>query len=147
MIEMLGCPVGLSDHTMGVAVPIAAVALGACVIEKHFTLSRADGGVDSAFSLEKEELKALVDETYNAWQAMGRVSYQVSDKEEKSKKFRRSIYFVKDMQAGEVIKEEYVRCIRPGYGLEPKKLEGLIGKKVSRSVTNGEPVSSELVVI
>lgn len=140
MSEMLGCPVGLSDHTMGVAVPIAAVALGACVIEKHFTLSRADGGVDSAFSLEKEELKMLVDETYNAWQATGKVSYQAGEKEENSKIFRRSIYFVKDMQAGEVISEEHIRCIRPGYGDEPKKLYDLIGKKINKPVKLGDAV-------
>ncbi len=140
MSEMLGCPVGLSDHTMGVAVPIAAVALGACVVEKHFTLSRADGGVDSAFSLEKEELKMLVDETYNAWHAIGKVSYQASDKEEKSKIFRRSIYFVKDMEPGEVITESHIRCIRPGYGLKPKHYDYIIGKEMRAKVEAGSAV-------
>ena len=140
MSEMLDCPVGLSDHTMGVAVPIAAVALGACVIEKHFTLSRADGGVDSAFSLEKEELKMLVDETYNAWQAMGKVSYQAGEKEEKSKIFRRSIYFVKDMQPGDVITEDHIRCIRPGFGAAPKFYEVALGKKANKKIDVGQPL-------
>ncbi len=143
MSEMLGCPVGLSDHTMGVAVPIAAVAMGACVIEKHFTLSRADGGVDSTFSLEKEELKILVDETHNTWKAMGKISYQAGEKEEKSKKFKRSIYFVKDIKSGEIITKEHVRCIRPGYGLNPEKLEGLIGKTVKKNFTAGENTSEK----
>ncbi len=140
MCEMLGCPVGLSDHTMGVAVPIAAAALGACVIEKHFTLSRADGGVDSAFSLEKEELKMLVDETYNAWQAIGKVSYQTGEKEEKSKSFRRSLYCVKDIQAGEVITEEHIRCIRPGFGAAPKFYDVALGKKANKKIEVGQPL-------
>ena len=144
--EMFGCPVGLSDHTMGISVPIASVALGACVIEKHFTLSRADGGVDAAFSLEKEELKSLVTEVNNAWQALGRICYVAGEKEEKSKIFRRSVYFVKDMHQGEKISENHIRTIRPGYGVEPKEYEKLLGKKVSRDVCAGESVSDQVFI-
>ena len=143
MAEMFNCQVGLSDHTMGIGVPIAAVALGATVIEKHFCLSRAEGGVDSDFSLEPHELKMLVEETKRAWQALGKVKYQTTKVEEKSKQFRRSIYFVKDMKAGEIITEDCIRCIRPGYGLEPKYWDDIIGTKVSNSVNIGWPVVRE----
>lgn len=145
MSEMFNCPVGLSDHTMGISVPIAAVALGACVIEKHFTLSRDDGGVDSAFSLEKEELKALVTEVNHAWQALGKVSYQTGEAEEKSKIFRRSIYFVKEMQAGDIITKEHIKCVRPGYGLAPKEYENVIGKKVGKEVHVGQALLDEFM--
>ena len=139
MAEMFGCQVGLSDHTMGVGVPLAAVALGATVIEKHFCLSRAEGGVDSAFSLEPHELKILVEESEKAWQALGKVKYKTSEVEEKSKQFRRSIYFVKDMKAGDIITEDCIRCIRPGFGLAPKYWDRLIGKVASRAIQKGEP--------
>ena len=140
MTDMLGCPVGLSDHTRGIAVPIAAVALGACVIEKHFTLSRSDGGVDSAFSLEKEELKMLVDETYNAWQALGSVSYRAGKAEKGASRFRRSIYFVKSIEAGEVITEEHIRTIRPGYGEIPSRFNDIIGRASVSGAEPGDPV-------
>lgn len=141
MAEMFNCQVGLSDHTMGIGVPLAAVALGATVIEKHFCLSRNEGGVDSAFSLEPHELKNLVVESERAWQSLGKVKYgSLSDQEKKSKQFRRSIYFVKDMKAGEVITEECIRCIRPGFGLEPKYYEKLIGAKTTRAVLKGTSV-------
>lgn len=140
LADMFQCQVGLSDHTMGVGVPVAAVALGATVIEKHFTLSRADGGVDSDFSLEPHELKLLVEETERAWQALGVVKYNVSKTEEKSKQFRRSIYFVKDMLAGDIVTEHSIRCVRPGYGLEPKHLAEILGKKLKATVVKGEPV-------
>ena len=140
MSQMFDCQVGLSDHTMGIGVPIAAVAVGATVIEKHFCLSRAEGGVDSDFSLEPHELKLLVEESKRAWQALGTVKYQTSEVEEKSKQFRRSIYFVKDMNAGDVITEDCIRCIRPGYGLEPKYWGRIIGHQLSCSVKSGERV-------
>jgi pseudaminic acid synthase len=145
LAEMLDCQVGLSDHTMGIGVPIAAVALGATVIEKHFCLSRKEGGVDADFSLEPAELKLLVEETHRAWQSLGKVNYQQSEVEEKSKQFRRSIYFVKDMKIGEEITEECIRCIRPGFGLEPKFWESIIGKKVSTNIPRGERVTWSLL--
>jgi pseudaminic acid synthase len=141
MAEMFDCQVGLSDHTIGVGVSIAAVALGATVVEKHFCLSRSEGGVDSDFSLEPYELKLLVDETKRAWQALGKINYKVSKVEEKSKKFRRSLYFVKDMKAGEIITEDCVRCVRPGYGLEPKCWDNIMGCRVSKDVERGSRVT------
>ncbi|MHB8056653.1 MAG: pseudaminic acid synthase [Desulfuromonadaceae bacterium] len=141
MRELFGVQVGLSDHSMGTGVAVAAVALGATVIEKHFTLSRADGGVDSSFSLEPEELKTLVVETERAWQALGQVSYGPTEKEKKSLVFRRSLYVVKDMKAGDVFTAENVRAIRPGYGLPPKYAEVVIGKTAKLAITRGTPVS------
>ncbi|MEM9820731.1 MAG: pseudaminic acid synthase [Bacteroidota bacterium] len=135
--------IGLSDHTMGIGVPVAAVALGACVIEKHFTLSRADGGVDSAFSLEPEELRALVVETKRAFQALGKVQYGVQAVERDNKRFKRSVYVVKDIQAGETFDQSNLRIIRPGDGLAPKYFEGLIGKKAKVEVKAGTPLSWE----
>ena len=114
--------VGLSDHTLGIAVAVAAVALGASVIEKHVTLSRAEGGVDSAFSLEPSELKALCDAATDAASAIGKVNYHRSDSENKNKSFRRSIYVVKDIEAGELFTKENIKVIRPGYGGQPKKI-------------------------
>jgi pseudaminic acid synthase len=126
--ELFDCEVGLSDHTMGIGVPIAAVTMGATVIEKHFCLSRAEGGVDSAFSLEPDELKSLVIETERAWQSLGKVQYGIQESEKKSLLFKRSIYVVKDIQAGEKFTEENIRVIRPGDGMAPKYYEGLLGK-------------------
>lgn len=140
MAQMFDCQVGLSDHTMGIGVPIAAVALGATVIEKHFCLSRAEGGVDSAFSLEPHELRALVEETEKAWLALGKVRYQATAVEEKSKQFRRSLYFVKDMKAGEIITEDCIRAIRPGFGLPVKDWDNVIGKQLGRDVYIGDRV-------
>ncbi|OGT39859.1 MAG: pseudaminic acid synthase [Gammaproteobacteria bacterium RIFCSPHIGHO2_12_FULL_36_30] len=137
--EMFDCQVGLSDHTMGIGVPLAAVTLGATVIEKHFTLCRADGGVDSDFSLEPHELKMLVEESEKAWNALGVVKYSASEIEEKSKQFRRSLYFVKDLKEGEIITEDAVRSIRPGYGLAPKYYFDIIGKIVKYAVKRGQP--------
>jgi N-acetylneuraminate synthase len=145
MRELFGCEVGLSDHSMGVGVSVAAVALGATVIEKHFTLCRADGGVDSSFSLEPEEMSSLVIETERAWQALGQVSYGPTEKELKSLVFRRSLYIVHDMKAGEVFTSENVRAIRPGYGLPPKYLDTIMGKKAAVDVKRGTPLSWELV--
>lgn len=139
--ELFNCEVGLSDHTMGLGVSVAAVALGASVIEKHFTLCREDGGVDSTFSLEPEEMKNLVVETERAWQALGQVSYGPTEREKKSLVFRRSLYVVKDMKAGEVFSRENMRAIRPGYGLPPKFIDMFLGKRVVRDLLRGAPVS------
>jgi N-acetylneuraminate synthase len=143
--ERFGCEVGLSDHTMGVGSAVAAVALGATVIEKHFTLRRADGGVDSAFSLEPEEFAALVAETKRAWQALGSVHYGLTDSEKSSLKFRRSLYVVKDLATGDVLDKDNIRCIRPGGGLPPKHYEVLLGRRVVKPVKKGTPVSWDIV--
>ena len=143
--QLFDCEVGLSDHTMGVGVSVAAVALGATVIEKHFTLSRADGGVDSSFSLEPAELRQLVVETERAWQSLGMVSYGPTEKERKSLVFRRSLYVVKDLKAGDVFTAENVRAIRPGLGLAPKYLDVVLGKSAARPITRGTPVSWDML--
>jgi len=135
--ELFGCEVGLSDHTMGVGVSITSVALGASVIEKHFTLSRADGGVDSAFSMEPAEMAQLVLESGRAWQAMGHVAYGPTEVEKKSLQYRRSLYVVQDIKAGDVLTKENVRAIRPGLGLSTKYLEKVLGKTVSQDVKRG----------
>lgn len=138
--QLFGCEVGLSDHTMGVGVSVAAVALGATVIEKHFTLKRADGGVDSAFSLEPEELKSLMVETERAWQSLGQVRYGPTEAEKKSLIFRRSLYIAEDMKAGDVLTTKNLRVIRPGEGLHPRHYDDLLGKRVSRDVKKGQAV-------
>lgn len=143
--ELFGCEVGLSDHTMGVGVAVASVALGATVIEKHFTLNRADGGVDSTFSMEPAEMAALVTESERAWQALGRISYGPTEKERKSLVFRRSLYIARDMKAGEVFTKENLRAIRPGFGLPPKYLTDLLGRKVAKEVKKGTPMSWDLL--
>jgi pseudaminic acid synthase len=145
MRKRFGCEVGLSDHTMGIGVAVAAVGLGACAVEKHFTLRRADGGVDSAFSLEPEELKALVVETERAWQALGTVRYGATEKEKKSLVFRRSLYVVQDLKAGDVLTRDNVRVIRPGLGLPPKFLDQVLGKTIKRAVKRGTPLTQDLV--
>lgn len=143
MKELFNCEVGLSDHTLGIGVAIAAVALGATVIEKHFTLSRAEGGVDSAFSMEPQEMAQLVRECKAARQALGQVKYDLSESE--SRAGRRSLYVVEDIKAGEPITEKNVRSIRPGRGLKPKYYETVLGKKVKRDVKFGTPLSWELI--
>jgi N-acetylneuraminate synthase len=140
MAAKFDCMVGLSDHTYGTAVPVAAVALGAVAIEKHVTLRRADGGVDSDFSLEPEELTRLVADCRIAWEALGRVSYQVSPSERAIRPLRRSLYVVKDLAPGEAITEAHIRSIRPGRGLAPKHLKAVLGKKAVRAVKRGEPL-------
>ena len=139
----LGVNIGYSDHTLGIEVPIAAVAMGAKVIEKHFTLARAEGGVDSAFSLEPEEMAALVVETERAWQALGKVRYGPTDAESKSLVFRRSIYISKDISAGELFDETNVRIVRPGDGAPPYLYSELIGKPARRNYSAGTPLSFE----
>jgi pseudaminic acid synthase len=143
--ETFGCEVGLSDHTMGVGVAVAAVALGATVVEKHFTLDRAEGGVDSAFSLEPEELAALVTETYRAWQSLGEICYGPTHGEIASLKFRRSIYITRDLAPGDILGEDNLRCIRPGGGLAPKYFDQLLGRKVAMAVKKGTPASWDLL--
>jgi N-acetylneuraminate synthase len=145
MRELFGCEVGLSDHTMGVGVSVASVALGATVIEKHFTLKRADGGVDSAFSMEPAEMAQLVIETERAWQALGHVSYGPTEAEKKSLQFRRSLYIVKDLKAGEVLTKENVRAIRPGLGLPTKYLEQVLGKRLGQDAKRGTPLAWSLI--
>jgi pseudaminic acid synthase len=135
--ELFGCEVGLSDHTMGVGVSVASVALGATVIEKHFTLNRADGGVDSMFSMEPAEMTQLVVESKRAWQALGQVSYGPTEAEKKSIQFRRSLYIVQDLKAGDKLTRESLRAIRPGLGLPTKYLEQVLGRPVSRDVKRG----------
>ena len=143
--DAFGTQVGLSDHTMGVGVPCAAVAMGATVIEKHFTLARADGGVDSAFSLEPHELKLLVEETERAWQSVGEVRYGGSDDEQASLKYRRSIYICRDVKAGEQITAENIRIIRPGFGIAPKYYDLLIGRRVNKDLFKGTAMSWEYI--
>ncbi len=140
MRDLFNCEVGLSDHTMGVGASVAAVAFGASVIEKHFTLRRADGGVDSAFSLEPEEMTSLVVETERAWQSLGKVTYGPTEAEKKSLVFRRSLYIAADMQAGEVLTEENLRIVRPGNGLHPRHYGTLLGRRVTTSLKKGTPV-------
>jgi pseudaminic acid synthase len=145
MQKMFGCGIGLSDHTMGVGVSVAAVALGAILIEKHFTLNRADGGVDSAFSLEPAEMALLVTETERAWQSLGKVTYGPTKEEEKSLVFRRSLYISKDMKAGEIITKDTMQCVRPANGLAPKYYSELIGRKINRDVKKGTPLQWDIV--
>lgn len=143
--DAFGTGVGLSDHTLGCGVAVAAVALGATLIEKHFTLSRAEGGVDSAFSLEPAEFMQLRIETERAWQSLGQVNFQPTEAEGGSKQFRRSLYIVKPVKAGELLTRDNVRAIRPGYGLAPKHLEQLLGCRAARDAAPGTPLAWELV--
>jgi len=145
MRELFGCEVGLSDHTMGVGASVAAVAHGATVIEKHFTLRRADGGVDSAFSLEPEELKMLVVETERAWQSLGGIFYGPTEAEKASLQFRRSLYIAEDVQAGTELTPENLRIVRPGMGLPPKYYDVLLGRKVNQDLKKGTAMKWEMV--
>lgn len=143
--DLFDVQVGLSDHTMGVGAAVAAVALGATVIEKHFTLRRADGGVDSAFSMEPEEMQQLVIETERAWQAMGTVIYGPLEAEKSSVIFRRSLYIAEDMQGGDRLTPQNLRAVRPGLGLPPKYLDILLGKPINQAVKKGTPMSWDLI--
>lgn len=145
MRQLFNCEVGLSDHTMGVGVAVAAVAHGAAVIEKHFTLNRADGGVDSAFSLEPEEMRQLVVETERAWQSLGSVTYGPTEAEKPSLKFRRSLYIAQDIKVGEELTPQNLRIVRPGMGLEPKYYEVLLGRKANCNLKKGTAVSWDLI--
>ena len=145
MAEAFGVPVGLSDHTLGVAVPVAAVALGACIIEKHLTLRRSDGGPDAAFSLEPEEFRTMVEAVRVAEKALGRVNYEISDKEQSSRAFRRSLFVVKEMKAGEKFTRENVRSIRPAHGLPVKQLQSILGRRANRDLTRGTPLALDML--
>lgn len=145
MRDLFGCEVGLSDHTMGVGVSVASVALGATVIEKHFTLNRADGGVDSSFSMEPAEMAQLVVETKRAWESLGSVQYGPTSAEMKSLQFRRSLYVVRDLKAGEVLTHENLRAIRPGLGLPTKYLDLFLGKPVKSDVKRGTALQFDLI--
>jgi pseudaminic acid synthase len=139
--QLFNCHVGLSDHTMGIGAAIAAVSLGARVIEKHFTLRRADGGVDSTFSIEPEELKALVVESERAFLALGRINYGVQPAEVKSLRFKRSVYAIKDINKGDIYTTSNIRVIRPGDGLEPRYYETILGKKANQEIKAGTPLT------
>ncbi|MBI4534076.1 MAG: pseudaminic acid synthase [Candidatus Melainabacteria bacterium] len=145
MRQLFNCEIGLSDHTPGTGVAVAAVALGASVIEKHFTLLRSDGGVDSAFSMEPSEMKALVEETERAWRAKGKIHYGSCETEKNSVNFRRSLYFVEDVHKGEPITVRNVRAIRPGYGLPTKYFEKLLNKHVNQDVKAGTAVTWDVL--
>jgi pseudaminic acid synthase len=145
MAKKFDCPVGISDHTMGLAVPVAAVGLGVCMIEKHFTLSRAAGGPDSSFSLEPDEFKKMVEAVRLAEQAMGTICYGGTAAEEKSKVFRRSLFAVKDIKAGELFTKKNVCSIRPGYGLMPRELDHILGKSAVCDIMRGTPLKNELI--
>jgi len=140
------CEVGVSDHTLGIGVAIAAVALGATIVEKHLTLRRSDGGVDSAFSMEPQEMAQLVEETDRAWQAVGAVAYGATAAERRSLQFRRSLYVVRDLKAGEVLTADNVRAIRPGLGLPPKCLDDVLGRRAAVDIAKGTPVAWDLVI-
>ena len=145
MKELFGCRVGLSDHTLGVGAAVASIALGATVIEKHFTLSRADGGVDSAFSMEPDEFAQLVRECRTAYEALGEIRYAPQEQEKESLSFRRSLYVVKDVKKGERFTEENVRSIRPGLGLSPKYYDMVLGKVASREIARGTAMRWDLI--
>lgn len=145
MKKRFKCRVGLSDHSMGIGVALASIALGGTVIEKHFTLSRQDKGVDSEFSMEPDEMKQLVDEAKVVWQAIGKVVYGPVKEESISYKYRRSLYVIKDMKRGEILTPENFKSIRPGYGLSPKHYEKFIGRMVRKDVIKGTPISWDLI--
>jgi pseudaminic acid synthase len=145
MADCFGVPVGISDHTLGIAVPVAAVAIGARIVEKHFTLSRSIPGPDSAFSLEPQEFKAMVDAVRTTEKALGKVRYKMTDHEAASRIFRRSLFVIKDMKSGEIFSEENIRSIRPSYGLPTKYLKEIIGKKALRDIGRGTPLRRDMI--
>jgi len=145
MRQTFGCQVGLSDHTQGIGAAVASVALGATVIEKHVKLSDDEGGVDAEFSLNPATLKLLVGETARAWQALGKVHYELSEQEQKSLQFRRSVYIAKDVQAGQILTQEHVRIVRPGFGLAPKELDNVLGKPMKTDAKKGSRLRLDMV--
>ncbi|MDW8096471.1 MAG: pseudaminic acid synthase, partial [Aquificaceae bacterium] len=145
MRETFGVPVGLSDHTLGIAVPVASVALGAVMIEKHFILDRSLGGPDAEFSLEPKEFKAMVEAVRQVEKALGRVTYELTPKQRDMRKFSRSLFVVEDIKAGEVLTEKNVKSIRPGYGLHPKHLKEVLGKRARVDLPKGTPLSWEVI--
>ena len=140
-----GVPVGLSDHTMGSAVAVAAVALGGCIVEKHLTLSRKDSGPDSAFSTEPEEFKTMVDGIRAVEKALGKATYEVTEKQQENRVFRRSLFVVKDIKRGEELSKDNVRSIRPGHGLHTRYLDQVLGRKVARDLKRGTPLSEDMI--
>src|SRR5208337_5572287 len=144
MAEKFGVPVGLSDHTLGTTIPIAAVANGACIVEKHFTLSRETSGPDSSFSLEPREFRIMVDSIRETEKALGTVNYTVTDHEKASRVFRRSLFAVEDIADGDLFTEMNVRSIRPGYGLPPKYLPEILGKRAKGKICRGTPLAWEM---
>lgn len=145
LAQAFGVPVGLSDHSLGIAVPVAAVALGACIVEKHLTLSRELPGPDSAFSLEPGEFRAMVSAVRETEQALGQVSYEVTEKEAASQTFRRSLFVVQDVGAGEPFTRDNLRCIRPSHGLHPRSFELVLGRRAARDIERGTPLSWDLI--
>lgn len=140
-----GVVTGLSDHTMGTAASVASIALGGCVIEKHFTLARSDGGPDAEFSMEPAEFRQLVDDCKNAWRALGQPGYDLKGSERGNIAFRRSLYVVEDIPQGAQLTRDNVRCIRPGFGLEPKHLKGVMGKTATRALQRGEALAWDMI--
>ncbi|OVE82216.1 pseudaminic acid synthase [bacterium K02(2017)] len=145
MQKRLGCQIGLSDHTLGIGVALASISLGATVIEKHFTLSRAEGGVDAAFSLEPAELKQLVVESQRAFKGLGQVHYGLVEGEKSSMRFRRSLYITKNCKAGDRLDDDNLRAIRPGFGLSPKYKDDVMGQELLIDVKCGTPLSWDMV--
>ena len=141
--SLFNTEVGISDHTLGIGVPIAAISFGASVIEKHFTLSRSDGGVDSQFSLEPDELRSLVNESKRAWQAIGKISYGPSEDEKSSMIFKRSIYISENIKKGEIFTTKNIRIVRPGFGCSPEFYESLLGKVANKDFDSGNPLKLE----
>jgi sialic acid synthase SpsE len=141
MIQRFGLVTGLSDHTLDNTTAIASIAMGVSIIEKHFTLNRSSGGPDDSFSLEPLELQQLCKDSKTAWASLGRVNYERKESEKENAKFRRSLYVVKDIKAGEVITRENVKSIRPGFGLAPKFYEQVMGRTASRDISSGTPLS------
>jgi N-acetylneuraminate synthase len=145
LISAFGVPIGLSDHSLGTAVPVAAVALGACIVEKHLTLSRSVSGPDSAFSLEPSEFKSMVEAVRTTEKALGEVQYGVSETESQSRIFRRSLFVVQDMKAGEIFTTQNVRSIRPGHGLHTRHLDDILGRCAIGNIKRGTPLVWDLV--
>ncbi len=146
MSDAFCCPVGISDHTMGIEIPIAAVSIGASIVEKHFTLDRSKGGHDSSFSLEPEEFKSMVEAIRNVEKALGTVTYEITEKEKASRVFRRSLFIASDMKKGDIFDDHNLRSIRPGHGLHTRYLEQIIGKSISRDIEKGTPLTWDLIV-
>ncbi len=145
LAEAFDAPVGLSDHTLGIEVPVAAVCMGACIVEKHFTLSRTKSGPDNAFSLEPQEFAAMVKATRTAEKALGKVNYGASEQEAKSRVFRKSLFIVKDLKAGELLTHNNVRSIRPGYGLHPRHLKEVLGRRAASDLQKGTPLTRDMI--
>ena len=145
MAKRFDCPIGLSDHTHGSAASVAAIAMGASVIEKHFTLARSDGGPDAAFSLEPAEFKGLVRDCKDAWTALGRAHYDLLGSERANRQFRRSLYVTADVKAGEALTRANIRSVRPGNGLPPAHLDEVLGRPAARDLARGEPLAWDML--